>query len=96
LKAHDGTIFPEYGPGITWNQWPKGSARKSLWSSNALHRQANDEGCVRDVAMLSAHTERHCNAPGGRLNFPNVMAAVAVGLHFGVSIDEIKAAAGKL
>jgi UDP-N-acetylmuramoyl-tripeptide--D-alanyl-D-alanine ligase len=45
------------------------------------------------VAMLSTHTETvlHTNLVGD-YNFPNVMVAVAVGLHFGIPIDEIKQA----
>ena len=45
------------------------------------------------VAMLSTNTETTLDTHlVGAYNFPNVMTAVAVGLHFGISIDEIKGA----
>src|SRR5690606_5104537 len=45
------------------------------------------------VAVLSAGHEAtiHTNLVG-EYNFPNVMVAVAVGLHFGISVDDIKRA----
>ena len=45
------------------------------------------------VAILTAHQEALINTQlVGAYNFPNVMAAVATGLHFGIPIDEIKEA----
>lgn len=47
------------------------------------------------LAMLTAGTETtiHTNLVG-IYNFPNVMVAIAAGLHFGISIDDIKQAIG--
>jgi UDP-N-acetylmuramoyl-tripeptide--D-alanyl-D-alanine ligase len=46
-----------------------------------------------EVAMLTTHTETTIRTNlVGTYNFPNVMAAIAVGLHFGITIDEIKKA----
>jgi UDP-N-acetylmuramoyl-tripeptide--D-alanyl-D-alanine ligase len=45
------------------------------------------------VAVLTSGAETTINTNlVGQYNFPNVMAAVAIGLHFGISIDEIRAA----
>jgi UDP-N-acetylmuramoyl-tripeptide--D-alanyl-D-alanine ligase len=50
-------------------------------------------GVFLNVALLSAHTETTLGTQlVGGYNFPNVMAAVAVGLHFGITVDKIKAA----
>jgi UDP-N-acetylmuramoyl-tripeptide--D-alanyl-D-alanine ligase len=50
-------------------------------------------GVFLNVAMLTAHTEATLHTQlVGAYNFPNVMAAVAVGLHFGIPIDEIRTA----
>ena len=50
-------------------------------------------GVFLQIAMLTSHTETTLDTHlVGAYNAPNVMAAVAVGLHFGISIDEIKTA----
>jgi UDP-N-acetylmuramoyl-tripeptide--D-alanyl-D-alanine ligase len=50
-------------------------------------------GVFLDIAMLTTHTETILHTQlVGDYNFTNVMAAVAVGLYFGISIDEIKKA----
>jgi UDP-N-acetylmuramoyl-tripeptide--D-alanyl-D-alanine ligase len=50
-------------------------------------------GVFLDIAMLTTHAETTIHTQlVGAYNFPNVMAAVAVGLHSGIPIDEIKAA----
>jgi UDP-N-acetylmuramoyl-tripeptide--D-alanyl-D-alanine ligase len=50
-------------------------------------------GVFLSVASLTAQTETTIPTQlVGEYNFPNVMAAVAIGLHFGIAIDEIKAA----
>ena len=51
------------------------------------------QGVFLQVAMMTAHTETMLDTHlVGAYNFPNVMVAVAVGRHFGISIDEIKTA----
>lgn len=50
-------------------------------------------GVFLDVAMLSKNTETTIHTHlVGEYNFPNVMVAAAVGLSFGVGIDDIKTA----
>jgi UDP-N-acetylmuramoyl-tripeptide--D-alanyl-D-alanine ligase len=63
-------------------------------SSNATYiGKPLSGGVLLDVAILSAHAETTINTQlVGSYNFPNVMAAVAVGRHFGIPIDTIKAA----
>jgi UDP-N-acetylmuramoyl-tripeptide--D-alanyl-D-alanine ligase len=47
------------------------------------------------VAVLTSHAEAMINTHlVGNYNFPNVMTAVATGLHFGIGIDTIKTAIG--
>ncbi len=50
-------------------------------------------GVFLNVAVLTSHSEALIESHlVGEYNFPNVMAAVAVGRHFGISIDDIKGA----
>ena len=50
-------------------------------------------GVFLNVALMASHYETTIETKlVGAYNFPNVMAAVAVGLHFDVPIDEIKSA----
>ena len=52
-------------------------------------------GVFLNVAVMTSHSEAFIESHlVGEYNFPNVMAAVAVGRHFGVSIDDIKRAIG--
>ncbi|XZF12586.1 UDP-N-acetylmuramoyl-tripeptide--D-alanyl-D-alanine ligase [Chitinophagaceae bacterium MMS25-I14] len=51
------------------------------------------EGLFLQIAMLTSGTETLIGTHlVGEYNFPNVMAAVAAGLHFGITIDIIKSA----
>jgi UDP-N-acetylmuramoyl-tripeptide--D-alanyl-D-alanine ligase len=51
------------------------------------------DGMFLGVAVLSTGAEAAIHTKlVGNYNFPNVMVAAAVGLHFGISIDEIKQA----
>jgi UDP-N-acetylmuramoyl-tripeptide--D-alanyl-D-alanine ligase len=94
LRVHNGTIFRntdlDYLEGMAHdiiNQITYGSANAEYIGRAVM----ND--VFLQVAMLSANTETTLNTHlVGAYNFPNVMAAVATGLHFGISIDEIKAA----
>lgn len=94
LRAHDGTIFRN-----TDLDYLEGMARDigkqiTYGSANAQYigrPLAND--VLLKVAILTANAETLLHTQlVGAYNFPNVMAAVAIGLHFGVNIDEIKAA----
>ena len=70
------------------------SAQITYGSAGARYtgRPLTDEVLLK-VALLSSgmETSIHTNLVGV-YNFPNVMAAIATGHHFGVTIDEIKAA----
>ena len=70
------------------------SERITYGSTNAQYiGRPLTTGELLDVAILTsgAETTIHTQLVGD-YNFPNVMAAVAIGLHFGISIDEIKIA----
>ena len=94
LRAHNGTAFRNtdldyllsMAHGIK-EQVTYGSADAQYIGKSIMN------GVFLDVAVLTAHAETlvHTNLVGA-YNFPNVMTAVAVGLHFGISIDEIKSA----
>jgi UDP-N-acetylmuramoyl-tripeptide--D-alanyl-D-alanine ligase len=94
LRAHDGIAFrntdldylESMAVGIR-QQVTYGSANASYVGKPMMN------GVFLQVAMLTAHTETTIATNlVGEYNFPNVMAAVAVGLHFGIPIDEIKQA----
>ncbi len=94
LRAHNGTIFRN-----TDLEYLEGMAHDI--ASQVTYGSANGQYIGRplmndvflQVAVLTANTETTLNTHlVGAYNFPNVMAAVATGLHFGISIDEIKAA----
>ncbi len=94
LRAHGGTIFRntdldyllpmahDIATQITY-----GSAGADFMGSEVM------SGVFLQVAMKQPHagTELQTQLVGA-YNFPNVMVAVAVGLHFGVSIEDIKVA----
>ncbi len=92
LREHHGTIFrnadlaylDEMARGIT--------SQVTYGSSNAKYigRPLNND-IFLDVAVLSSGAETTVNTQlVGNYNFPNVMVAIAIGLHFGISIDVIK------
>ncbi len=94
LRAHSGTIFrntdldylESMAQGIT-EQVTYGSANAEYTGKPVM----ND--VFLNVAVLTAHAEALISTRlVGEYNFPNVMVAVAAGLHFGISIDLIKAA----
>ncbi len=94
LRGHNGTIFRntdlEYlatmGTGIS-NQITYGSA-DAQYIGKPLRRDV-----FIDVAVLTrgAETTVETNLVG-EYNFPNVMLAIAAGLHFGIGIDAVKSA----
>lgn len=94
LRAYNGAIFRntdlEYleamAAGIP-TQITYGSANAEYIGKPVMN------GVFLQVAILTANAETLLDTNlVGVYNFPNVMAAVAVGLHFGISIDEIKTA----
>jgi UDP-N-acetylmuramoyl-tripeptide--D-alanyl-D-alanine ligase len=92
LKATDGAIFRntdlDYLAGMAKgikDQITYGSANATYIGHPLL------SGVFLQVAVLSAHAEVVLNTQlVGAYNYPNVMAAAAVGLHFGIGIDAIK------
>ena len=94
LRAHNGTIFRntdlDYLEGMAHDikqQITYGSANAQYIGKPLMN------GVFLQVALLTKHTESRLNTNlVGEYNFPNVMTAVAIGLHFGISVDEIKAA----
>ncbi|HRO42490.1 MAG TPA: UDP-N-acetylmuramoyl-tripeptide--D-alanyl-D-alanine ligase [Flavipsychrobacter sp.] len=92
LKDNNGTVFRNVDLSYL-EEMAKGISDQILYgSANAKYigRTLADEMFLK-VAILSKNAEAtiHTNLVGN-YNFPNVMVAVAVGLHFGISIDEIK------
>jgi UDP-N-acetylmuramoyl-tripeptide--D-alanyl-D-alanine ligase len=94
LRAEGGIVFrntdldylEEMAKGIT-QQVTYGSANATYIGKPLMN------GVFLNVALLSAHTETTLETQlVGGYNFPNIMAAVAVGLHFGIPVDKIKAA----
>lgn len=94
LRAHNGTIFRntdlDYLEGMAHDipqQVTYGSANAQYIGTPIM------KDVFVQVAMLTAHTETTVATNlVGEYNFPNVMTAIAVGLHFGIGIDTIKAA----
>ncbi len=94
LRENDGAIFRntdldylaamahEIGQQITY-----GSANAEYMGRPVMN------GAFLQVAVLTAGAETMVSTNlVGEYNFPNVMVAIAVGLHFGIGIDAIKAA----
>jgi len=94
LRAHNGTAFRNTDLGYL-EQMAQGIAQQVTYgSSNAEYigkPLMND--VFLQVAVLTTQSETVLDTNlVGAYNFPNVMTAVAIGRHFGVSIDEIKTA----
>ena len=94
LRAHDGIAFRNTDLDYLESMANGISVQVTYGSANANYiGKPIMNGVFLHVAMLTAHTETTIATNlVGEYNFPNVMAAVAVGLHFGVPIDEIKQA----
>lgn len=94
IRAHGGTIFRntdlDYLKGMALGineQVTYGSA-----DAQYIGKPLLDDVFLK-VAVLSSGAEATVNTNlVGEYNFPNVMVAVAAGLYFGISIDDIKAA----
>ena len=96
LRENNGTIFrntdldylQDMATGIT-RQVTYGSAN-ATYIGKPLTR-----GVFVDVALLSKGVETTVQSNlVGEYNFPNIMLAVAAGLHFGINIDAVKDAIG--
>ncbi len=94
IRASQGTIFrntdldylEQMAAGIA-HQVTYGSANAEYIGKPIM------DGVFLNIAMLTAHTETtiHTHLVGA-YNAPNVLVAIAAGLHFGISIDVIKQA----
>jgi UDP-N-acetylmuramoyl-tripeptide--D-alanyl-D-alanine ligase len=94
IRANNGTIFRntdlDYLEGMAHDI----ALQITYGSTNAAYiGKPLMNGVFLDVAMLTTHTETTIKTNlVGEYNFPNVLFAVAAGLHFGIGIDEIKSA----
>ncbi len=94
LRAHNGTIFRnadlDYLEGMA-----SGIATQITYGSNnaGYTGQPVMQGVFLNVQMQQPpHTDLIHSHLVGDYNFPNLMVAIAVGLHFGISIDKIRRA----
>lgn len=94
LRQNNGTVFrnsdldylQDMAKGID-NQVSYGSADAQYLGKHVM----ND--VFLGVAVLNRNSESLINTKlVGEYNYPNVMAAIAIGLHFGIEIEEIKTA----
>ncbi|MCW3121002.1 MAG: UDP-N-acetylmuramoyl-tripeptide--D-alanyl-D-alanine ligase, partial [Flavipsychrobacter sp.] len=92
IREHEGVIFRntdlEYLP-----EMAKGIKQQITYGSSDADYTGKPltNGVFLDIAMLTAGTETTVKTNlVGAYNFPNAMAAIAIGLYFGISIDEIK------
>ncbi len=94
LRAHDGIIFRNTDLDYLHEMAHDIRQQITYGSAGATYIGKPLTGDVfLKVATLSSHAETTIDTHlVGAYNFPNVMAAVAAGLHFGIGIDEIKAA----
>ena len=94
LRANGGTIFRNADLDYLVSMAHDIKQQITYGSANAEYiGKPIMSGVFLQIAMLTTHTETKLDTHlVGAYNAPNVMAAVTVGLHFGISIDEIKAA----
>lgn len=94
LREHDGVIFRNTDLGYLQSMAHGIRQQVTYGSADATYiGRPIQDGVFLKVASLSSHTETTIDTHlVGAYNFPNVMAAIAAGLHFGIAIDEIKTA----
>lgn len=94
LRTHNGTAFRNTDLDYLESMAHDIKIQITYGSANAQYiGKPLMNGVFLQVAMLTSHTETVIDTQlVGAYNFPNVMTAVAVGLHFGITIDEIKKA----
>ncbi len=94
LRDEDGTIFCNADLGYLQDMAKGISRRVTYGSANAdfIGRPLHGDKFL-SVALLNSgmETTLHTRLVGD-YNFPNIMVAVAVGIHFGMDIDTVKAA----
>jgi len=94
LRANKGTIFRNTDLDYLQDMAKDIASEVTYGSANATYiGKPLTRDVFVDVAMMTkgAETVIHSNLVG-EYNFPNIMVAVAVGLHFGIGIDAIKEA----
>ena len=94
LRAHNGTIFRNTDLDYLIPMAHDIATQITYGSANAEYMgKPLMEGVFLQIAMQNPYPGTTLNTHlVGEYNFPNVMVAVAVGLHFGISIEEIKQA----
>lgn len=94
LKDNGGTIFRNADLSYL-GEMARGAAHQITYGSTGADYNGRPllDDILLKVALLNNMQESliHTNLVGA-YNFPNVMAAVAAGLHFGISTDQVKAA----
>jgi UDP-N-acetylmuramoyl-tripeptide--D-alanyl-D-alanine ligase len=94
LRAHNGTIFRNADLDYL-EQMAAGIEQQITYGSATANYTGKpvSEGVFLGVALAEGDTAATIDTKlVGEYNFPNVMAAVAVGLHFGVAPEDVKAA----
>lgn len=94
LRAHNGTIFRNADLDYL-EDMARGIATQITYGSNnaSYTGQPLMQGVFLDVQMQQpTHTAPIHSHLVGDYNFPNLMVAIAVGLHFGISMDKIRTA----
>jgi UDP-N-acetylmuramoyl-tripeptide--D-alanyl-D-alanine ligase len=92
LRVNDGTIFRNADLPYLEDMAKGIAAQVTYGSSNATYTGTPlNNGVLLGVRLLNPATTIQTNLVGN-YNFPNVMTAIAVGLYFGVSIENIKQA----
>lgn len=94
IRANNGAIFRNTDLDYLQDM-AKGITRQITYGSSDAQYIGKPlmNGVFLSVAVLTTHAEATIDTQlVGAYNFPNVMAAIAIGLHFGISIDDIKKA----
>lgn len=92
LRTHHGIVFRNNDLDYL-KDMARGIEQQITYGSKdaALIGQSSDKHLYLEVNIPSTQTSIHTQLVGN-YNFPNVMTAVAVGLHFGVAMKDIKTA----
>src|SRR5690606_13136279 len=92
LRAANGMVFRNADLEYLYDMAQGIAQQVTYGSANAQYigRPLMDDVFLKVAMLTTGHeTTIHTNLVG-EYNFPNVMVAVAVGLHFGIDIDIIK------
>lgn len=94
LRVHGGSIFRNADLDYLTSMAAGIKTQVTYGSSNADYLgKPLMNGIFLNIALLTRFTETTLETNlAGEYNFPNVMAAVAIGRHFGIPVDDIKKA----